>query len=143
MCPTRLAKASEVGLVRQERLLRCERWLTTAEVDNELDRQLGQDHVTGTTAKLRRSRSLFGVRTSRGYIYPGVQFDPVNGQVLPVVPELLALLPSEEDGWANIFWLFQPRRSLQGRRPADMLATKPAAVLQAARDAFSAADDVW
>jgi hypothetical protein len=139
----KVAKASEVGLVRQKRLLRCERWLTTAEVDNELDRQRGRDHATGTTAKLRKSRSIIGVRTSRGYIYPGAQFDPMNGQVLSVVPELLALLPSEEDGWGNIFWIFQPRRSLQGQRPADMLATKPAAVLQAARDAFSAPDHVW
>jgi Protein of unknown function (DUF2384) len=143
MCPIKVAKLNEAGLVRQKRLLGCEPWLTTTEVDNALGRQRGQGGVTDTAMKLWKRRHLFGVRTGRGYIYPGAQFDLVNGQVLSVVPELLALLPAEEDGWANIFWLFQPRRSLQGRRPAELLATEPAMVLQAARDAFSAPDDVW
>jgi hypothetical protein len=143
MRPIKLAKLNEAWLVRQKRLLGCERWFTTAEVDNALGRQRGQGHVTDTALKLRKRRGLFGVRTGRGYIYPGAQFDLANGEVLPVVPELLAVLPAEEDGWGNIFWLFQPRRSLQGRRPADLLATMPATVLQAARDAFIAQDSVW
>mgnify|MGYP001037165099 CR=1 FL=1 len=143
MCPVKVAKLNEAGLVRQKSLLGCERWLTTAEVDKALGQQRGQDQITNTAGKLRKSRGLFGVRTRRGYIYPGAQFDPANGEVLPVVPELLELLPAEDDGWENIFWLFQPRRSLQGRRPADLLATDPVGVLQAAHDSFSAPDSVW
>ena len=84
--------------------------------------------------KLSRRRAIFGVQFKRQDIYPAFQFDPVQGQPLPVLPEILAALAAVGlRGWEIAFWFVQPNGWLDGdARPVDLLATSPGAVVDAA-----------
>jgi hypothetical protein len=135
---------NDAGLQRKARLLRSEEWLDAAAVHMAVTGVRGETtNMSRTASRLRSERKIFAVRDNGSYLHPAVQFDMQNGRVRPVVRKLLALLPPAEDGWGNVFWLYQPRRSLDGKRPADLLATEPDLVLKAAKEAFGAPDDVW
>ena len=91
----------------------------------------------GTTVEhlpvLRKSRLLLAVWVGADdqFRYPPCQFNS-NGTV-PVVPELLAVLPvGNGSGWSEAFWLYTPKALLGGLRPADVLAQAPDKVLEAA-----------
>ncbi len=63
-------------------------------------------------------------------LFPGFQFDTL-GRPLPVMRQLLARIPQ---GWTDediTLWLAAPSGWLAARQPADLLATRPDAVLRA------------
>jgi hypothetical protein len=85
-------------------------------------------------AVLRAQGRLLGVwvDAERGFRHPDCQFD--GDQVLDVMAGLLALLPpGRGSGWSQAEWLYSPHALLDGRPPAELLATDPARVLAAAR----------
>jgi hypothetical protein len=65
------------------------------------------------------------------------------GRPVPRLQELLAVLPNSGSGWASMFWLFQPTGRLNVRRPADVFAMDPEAVIAAARADFKDDPDGW
>lgn len=133
----------QAGAALRDDLLRNEAWLDSAEVHALLGLSEATTNPGQAAARLRRERKIFGVKHAGKCLHPRAQFDEASGTVLPVVPKLLALLPKEDNGWRNLFWLFEQRRSLGGKRPADLLATQPEAVLNAARDTVEASDAHW
>lgn len=131
-------------------------WPTSAEVGESHGSKAGNK---GQWAKDRRDRGeLFGVWSAneRTFRHPTFQFDE-TGAIRPFVKELLAALSANPDftpeadkgGWRRAFWLHGPTLALAGangaaRAPADVFATEPAAVIEAAR-AMMGADthDAW
>lgn len=70
-------------------------------------------------------------------VYPAFQF-AADGRLHPVVSEVLTRFAvSDMSAWQAALWFTRPTGWLQDRRPVDLLATEPDAVLLAAR-AFSA-----
>lgn len=84
--------------------------------------------------KLSHRGAIFGVQFKRQDLYPAFQFDPVQGQPLPVLPRVLAALAAAGlRGWEISFWFVQPNGWLEGdARPVDLLAANPDAVAAAA-----------
>ncbi|AHX16390.1 hypothetical protein CH75_16720 [Dyella jiangningensis] len=127
------------GAQRRARLLGNETWLSESQV-NDLLMEAGRRR---TAEQLRVARKLAGVTIEGVYLYPHVQFDVAAGDVRPVMAEILAVIPSDTGEWATINWLFQRRRSLDGKRPADVLASAPTLAIKAARDDFMPSDADW
>jgi hypothetical protein len=75
---------------------------------------------------------VFAVPHAGQYLWPGFQFD-AQGQPLPVVSEVVAILAGDLPPWPLALWFTSRSGWLDGRRPVDLLATEPAAVVEAAR----------
>lgn len=71
------------------------------------------------------------------FVHPDCQFGD-GGQPLPVVRQLLQILPSvgDDGGWRRTFWLYGSRDALDGHAPADLLVSEPERVLAFAREEF-------
>lgn len=110
---------------------------------NAVGTRLGANTPAQRAADLRAAGRLLGAWAApqRTYVHPDCQFDR-EGQPLPVVRELLQILPTQGDegGWRRTFWLYGPREALGGRAPADLLATDPGSVLELARKEFAPLD---
>jgi hypothetical protein len=131
------------GAAFRDQLLKNEKWLDSKDVHQLLGLAEDSSNYAQTANRLRNDRKIFGVKHAGKCWHPRAQFDLDNCRVWPVVQELLTVLPRESSGWRNLFWLFEPRKSLGGKRPADVLGTRPEEVLKVAREAFEGSDASW
>lgn len=86
-------------------------------------------------AKYREQKRVFAVREGRIYLYPRFQFD-TYGAPLPAMAQLLEVIPGDAQGWPLLSWLDASNRRLGGRRPREVIAQEPTAVVEAARDFY-------
>ncbi|WP_130617556.1 hypothetical protein [Dyella amyloliquefaciens] len=136
---TTLLSREEAGAQHRARLLGNETWLTESQVDELLSRTRRRR----SGEQLRIGRKLAGVPIGDVYLYPIVQFDMAAGDVLSVMEELLAVIPPDTGEWATINWLFEGRRSLDGKCPADFLSSAPTLSVKAAREDFMPSEADW
>lgn len=123
-------------------------WLTAAQVSADLGSQAANG--SHRASQLRRDGQLLGVYVSHpspSYRYPTWQFHR-PGEVVYLMPEILRVLrefgPFEREpeglrrttGWGEVEWFLTPHALLDGAAPAEVLATDPEGVLQAARTEF-------
>jgi hypothetical protein len=107
-----------------------------------------REHLLATVSWIEAdSMSVGGVipiRVWNGdrWLIPAFQFDK-QGNALPHLAELIALLPERAHGWTRLFWLYQPHARLAGRIPAETFASDPVAVIDAARSSFQPGDTNW
>jgi hypothetical protein len=87
-----------------------------------------------TAYRWQEAGQIFSVTNHGKTLYPGFQFERDEGRPLPVIAEVLAVLPPTMRGWALGLWWSTPNPTLSGRRPVDLLVTEPDAVVDAARD---------
>lgn len=66
-----------------------------------------------------------------GAYYPAFQFD-ADGRPLPVIAEVIRILGREVSDWELALWYMAANGWLGGRRPVDLLASEPDAVVKAA-----------
>lgn len=127
----------------REKLLREERWLTSTEVQQRLG---ATPDAANRVNQLRTAGELLGVWDGHHFLYPQFQFDSdsTGGQLIGAMKELLEILPKDESGWRQAFWLFQPHAGLEGHsRPADAFRQDSPAVIRAARGTFAPGDQHW
>lgn len=115
--------------------------------------QLGSHVAKGSylASQLRCAGKLLGVYVrypEPSYRYPTWQFGP-NCQPVDHLTEILRVLrdygpfehelydPNRTTGWGEVEWFLSPNVLLDGATPAEVLATDPAGVLQAARTEFA------
>jgi hypothetical protein len=94
-------------------------------------------HPKRVASRMRSTQKLLAVSVpgEQGFRYPPCQFD--DARVLPVMKDLLSTLPEGSgSGWFRAFWLYSANPSLANLLPANLLATRPEAVLHAARGAL-------
>ncbi len=82
-------------------------------------------------AKARRNELLAISRGDRN-LYPAFQFK--NGQIVPGIRELVAVLPLT-NGWSRLSFLLSPDPGLDDRSPVQAFETDPDAALEVARNA--------
>jgi hypothetical protein len=87
-------------------------------------------------AKLR----VFAVRSGRRDMYPAFQFRPENGEPLEIMEKILHAVPEGAHGWPLLSWFNARNELLEGKKPLDLIATKPGAVLDAAERFYSRDD---
>ena len=87
------------------------------------------------TTRARREHRIFGAWDGNGFRYPAFQFGD-DGQPRPALPDLLGVLPRDEDGAVGrdaALWLFAPDAKLGDRTPAEVFVDDPARVIALAR----------
>jgi hypothetical protein len=93
---------------------------------------------------LRAERRILGVWSPDrcAFFHPDFQFDQ-RGCIRPEIARLLAVLPAGNDrgGWARAFWLYSPHAHLGGKTPAEVFATAPERVIEAANREFGGSPD--
>jgi len=74
-------------------------------------------------SRLRRSGRLLGVldRSTRSYVFPAFQVDPVRGRVHPVVEVVNQALGAAEDPWGVGSWWVSEHPRLGDRAPRDLV----------------------
>ncbi len=75
---------------------------------------------------------IFAVMHQGTPTFPGFQFSP-EGQPLPVIASLLAILGDTHSGWELALWFLGSNGWLDGQRPVDLLLTEPDRVIAAAK----------
>lgn len=131
-------EAFQRTVARRDWLIAHERWLTSEDIAKRARGTLVESNKDQYAYQLRQSGQVLGVRHQRKRLHPACQFREVDGRLepLPIMKSLLALLPADDSGWDQALWLFQPTGRLDGARPADVLATRPEDVLDAAKKDF-------
>jgi hypothetical protein len=89
--------------------------------------------------KYKAKHRVFAVRFSKQDRYPAFQFDD-DAEPLPIMHSILVDLPKPARSWPLLSWFEAKNVLLGGRKPADVIAQEPEAVLRAARH-FFARDD--
>ncbi len=101
------------------------------------------DHGPGgfiSLASLLADEEIFGFAHREMVWVPMFQFDLGDCSLKPAPRRVRAELGEEFDGWTIAAWFVEPNQWLGEQRPVDLLESKLAAVLQAARaDRFVAA----
>jgi len=123
---------------RRDWLIATEKWLSSADLATGARGAVVDSNANQYAYQLRQTGQILGVRHQRKRLHPSCQFHDVDGRLepLPVLHALLKVLPKDDSGWTQAFWLFQPTGRLAKARPADVLATRPKDVLLAAEKDF-------
>jgi hypothetical protein len=143
--PQMNSTSSQCELLTKHRadLLEHERWLSAAEAARLLDANLDAQASRQTAQRLLDSKQLLAVWTGQDYLYPEFQFHRAKRTVLSQIADLLKILPKDETGWRQTFWLCQRHATLNGSRPIDAFEEAPDAVIRAAKSDFEISDERW
>ena len=98
--------------------------------------RLLEDHRLGDfigLAKLIANGDVFGFEWRHELWIPMFQFELRDLSVKPATQQVLAELGSGFDGWSRAVWFARPNSCLNFQTPVDLLATRLADVLEAAR----------
>ena len=98
--------------------------------------RLLEDHRPGDfigLAKLIANGDVFGFEWRHELWIPMFQFELRDLSVKPATQQVLAELGSGFDGWSCAAWFARPNSCLNFQTPVDLLATRLADVLEAAR----------
>ncbi len=85
----------------------------------------------------KRTGKIFSVPYEGADTYPAFQFG-ADGTPLPMVAQVLQLLPASQSPWQHAFWMASPNSYLDGNSPADWIQAGDARVLEAANQAVFA-----
>lgn len=64
---------------------------------------------------------ILAVQRGGHFLYPGFQFDPAGGRVIPAVKDVIRM--GRYAGWSDeqiALWFYTPNRQLSGKRPVDV-----------------------
>lgn len=104
--------------------------LTAREVDRLPGRVPSRANPSAAASRWRTAGRAFAVRWEGADRYPAFQFR--DGEPVPELRGILALLGPSSDGWSHAFWFGSPHSYLDGQAPADLLAEHASRVLAAA-----------
>jgi hypothetical protein len=98
-----------------------------------------QSNPSAALGKYKKGKRIFAVRSGNRDLYPAFQFAE-NAQPLPVVQKILKIVPKEARGWSLLSWFEARNAFLKNRKPSEVVASEPAAVLRAAARFYSRDD---
>lgn len=134
--PQQPDQAAAVSAARLAALLGDEeRFLSSEAVGELIAATPNPAHPKMITSRARRAGRIFGGWDGNAYRYPAFQFAG-DGQPRAHVPDLIAVLPRDEDGEVGndaVLWLFAPDDALGERTPAEVFIEDPARVIALAR----------
>jgi hypothetical protein len=130
------------SLERRDRLLHSETWLSSDEVVIRTSASIAANDPKQRIRQLRSEGRLFAVRFKGRYLHPDFQFN-AQGQLIAEVKDLLDVLPTTAANWSLAFWVFQPTRALNGKRPADVFRQDPQRVVALAKKDFLGDNGRW
>ncbi len=98
-----------------------------------------KSNPSAALGKYNKQGRVFAVRSSKQDLYPKFQFAD-NEQTLPVIQDILTVVPKDAQGWSLLSWLDARNTLLGGRKPVEKLKDDPASVVAAAAHFYSRED---
>lgn len=96
-----------------------------------------ESNPSAQTSKWKRDKTIFSVEMNGVDYFPFFALNPEKSyKPYSVVGEVLDVFQDTKSGWNMAFWFAGLNSFLDDRRPQDLLATKPALVIAAAKDAM-------
>ncbi|CAN7171264.1 hypothetical protein LJR084_000316 [Variovorax sp. LjRoot84] len=105
-------------------------WSSAAEIGQRLDAKAANPHAA--VSRWQQSGRIFGIDHRGKKIYPAYIFD-ATWQPLPAVKKILAVL-DDYSPFRVAAWFESTNSSLGGKRPREVIASAPDAVVAAAED---------
>jgi hypothetical protein len=99
-----------------------------------------RSNPSAALGKYKRKGRIFSVRSGKRDLYPTFQFADNTAEPLPVIEEILQAVPKEAQGWPLLSWFEAKNVLLSDRKPSQVLASEPDAVLRAAVRFYSRDD---
>lgn len=100
-----------------------------------------RSNPSAALGKYKQKRRIFSVRSGRSDLYPTFQFGENNAEPLPIIEAILKVVPKEAQGWPLLSWFEAKNVLLNDRKPSEVLASDPNAVLRAAVRFYSRDND--
>lgn len=108
-------------------------WMTAAEVASIAG--FSASNPSAQPSKWKRDKNIFVITHNGSDYFPSYALDPATGyRPLKALPAILQLFGDSKDGWGLAYWFMSPNSFLGGKRPQDLLRTRPDQVIGAARD---------
>jgi hypothetical protein len=99
-----------------------------------------QSNPAAALGKYKKQNRVFAVRLSKQDRYPAFQFAGDDAQPLPIIHDILGLIPQAAHGWPLLSWFEAKNTLLADRKPSEVVATEPEAALKAAQRFYSRDD---
>jgi len=97
-----------------------------------------ENNPSAQTSKWKRDKTIFTVERNGVDYFPFFALNPEKSyKPYPAVGEVLDAFQDTKSGWGLAFWFAGLNSFLNDQRPQDLLATKPALVISAAKDAMA------
>ncbi|WP_248313572.1 hypothetical protein [Bosea sp. F3-2] len=108
-------------------------WLTAAEVAKAAG--FSASNPSTQPNKWKKDGQIFAVRHRGIDYFPGYGLDPATGyRPVKALAQVLAAFEGHKDDWARAYWFASVNSFLGGKRPQDLLLSKPDKVIAAAMD---------
>ena len=128
-----LLKEAQMMLRAKAAVLEGADWLTAAQVASIAG--LSEKNPSAQLHKWKRDGAIFAIRRSGIDYFPGYGLDP-DQEYRPrrALKKVIEQFDGSKEGWGLAFWFQSANSFLGGKRPMELLAKKPDAVIAAAAD---------
>ena len=128
--PTALAEAEMLIRAKTE-VLNSGDLVTSAEIAKMAG--FSDTNASSSPNRWKQDKKIFALTHGGVDYYPAYALDPDQGyRPRKAIAEVLKVFDGSKSGWGLAFWFSAVNSYLGGRRPQDLIATNPAAVLDAA-----------
>ncbi len=108
-------------------------WLTAAEVAQLAE--LSTRNPSAQPNKWKKQGQIFAINHGGVDYFPGYGLDRNAGfRPSKVMAKVIEILAKNKDSWGMAYWFRSDNSFLGGKRPQDLVASKPERVIEAAMD---------
>jgi len=108
-------------------------WLTAAQIAEVAG--FSASNPSAQPNKWKKDGLIFAIRHRGVDYFPSYALDPVTGyRPFKELAKVLAVFNGRKDGWGLAYWFASINGFLGGKRPQDLLSTRPDRVVAAAED---------
>ncbi|MBN8728165.1 MAG: hypothetical protein J0H15_10770 [Xanthomonadales bacterium] len=124
----------DIAAVRQS-VLESTRWLTAEEITQAAE--LPEGNSAAQLSRWKRESRIFFVSVGGTERIPEYLLEPGRWRPLPGAAKAIATLAPMKNGWGMAYWFASVNSVLGGKRPMDLVGTRPELVAAAAADEAS------
>jgi hypothetical protein len=107
-------------------------WMTAKQIAEVA--QFSASNPSAQPSKWKREKRIFSLPLKGTDYYPAYGMDPGTDRPLKALGEVIKAFGSAKDDWGLAYWFSSANSFLGGKRPQDLLASDPKAVLAAVQD---------
>ena len=131
--PPRIIKEAAMLIKARKAVLESGDWLSAVELTQLA--QLSTANPSAQPNKWKKAGRIFAIHHNGVDYFPAYGLDQDEGfRPLKALAQVIEVFDGHKDGWGMAFWFLSVNSFLGGKRPQDLLATRPERVIAAARD---------
>jgi hypothetical protein len=129
--PTQL-RALAMQAKARKAILESGDWMTAKQIAEVA--QFSASNPSAQPSKWKREKRIFSLLHHGTDYYPSYGMDPATARPLKALGDVIRAFGSAKDDWGLAYWFSSANSFLGGKRPQDLLANDPQAVIAAIED---------